>query len=61
VGVERDYAKAMEWYLKAADQGYDLAMYYIGNFYRFGDGAEQDYAKAVEWYRQAGDHGYGVP
>lgn len=54
-GTVKDYAQAMSWYLKAADQGYAVAQYNIGNLYRLGAGVPQDYGKAFEWYRKAAD------
>ena len=49
-GVEQDYARAMEWYEKAATSGNPSAMNNIGYMYEYGQGVEQDYAKAKEWY-----------
>lgn len=56
-GVDQDYAKAMEWYSKAADLGNASAMIWIGYMYYFGEGVEVDYAKAMEWYSKAADLG----
>ena len=39
-GVEQDYAKAYEWYLKAAEAGYNPAMAFVGYFYFNGYGVE---------------------
>ena len=58
LGVEQDYAQAMEWYTKTADLGDTDAMNYIGNMYRMGGlGVEQDYTQAMEWYTKAADLG----
>ncbi|MCR5575564.1 MAG: protein kinase [Oscillospiraceae bacterium] len=57
LGVAQDYAKALEWYTKAADAGNADAMNNIGFLYENGYGVEQDYAKALEWYRKAADAG----
>lgn len=46
----------MEWFLKAANQGYADAECRIGDFYHNGDGIPRDYAKAMEWYIKAADH-----
>ena len=54
-GVEQDYAKAMEWYEKAADLGDSDAINYIGYMYLNGLGVEQDYGKAMEWFEKAVD------
>ena len=37
-GVERDFAKAAEWYRKAARQGHAKAQTNLGNLYRSGRG-----------------------
>ena len=58
LGVDRDYAKAVEWYQKAADQEYAPAQYSLGFMYLNGLGVDQGYAKAVEWYQKAADQGY---
>lgn len=52
-GVEQDYAKAMEWYEKAADLGSTIAMNNIGQMYEYGLGVKQDSDKAQEWYDKA--------
>ena len=56
-GVDQDYAKAMEWFTKAADLGNASAMRWIGYMYHFGEGVEVDYAKAMDWYSKAADLG----
>ena len=55
-----DYARAMEWYQKAAAQGHALAQNNIGFLYQNGLGVEQDYAKAMEWYQKAAVNGNDV-
>ena len=54
-GVAQDYAKAREWYEKAADKGDASAMAALGVLYHNGQGVAQDYAKAREWYEKAAD------
>ncbi len=56
-GVKKDYAEAVKWYRKAADQGDADAQYNLGDCYCSGKGIEQDYAEAVKWYRKAADQG----
>jgi len=58
VGVTRDYAKARDWYQKAADRGNANAMYDLGFLYEEGWGGAQDYAEACELYRRAADMGH---
>lgn len=53
VGVERDLARAAEWYRRAAEAGDRTAQSYLGEMYARGHGVETDYAEAVEWYRKA--------
>ena len=52
--VEKNAEKAIEWFLKAADQGFLGAMTTIGMMYREGNGVERDEEKAREWFRKAG-------
>ena len=47
----------MQWYRKAADQGYALAQTNLGVMYAQGRGVPQDYAQAMQWYRKAADQG----
>jgi hypothetical protein len=56
-GVARDYAKALEWYRKAADQGYADGEDSLGYMYYHGLGVTQDYAEALKWCRKAADQG----
>ena len=71
-----DYAKALEMFAAAAEQGNAKAMNNLGVYYDNGRGVAQDYAKAVEWYTKAAElgeaqamsnlgvcyeHGNGVP
>ncbi len=55
--VPQDYAKALEWYEKAAGLGESAAKYQIGYLYFSGNGVTQDYTKAMEWYKEAADLG----
>ena len=49
-----DYSKAMEYYLKSAEQfNNPKAMFRIGRVYFMGKGVEIDYSKALEWYLKA--------
>ena len=57
-GVEQSYAKAAEWWQKAAKQGYVQAQYNLGVMYANGTGVEQSDEKAVEWYQKAADQGF---
>jgi hypothetical protein len=57
LGVAQDYAKAREWYEKAAAKGNTFAMFALGNHYANGLGVAQDYGKAREWYEKAAAKG----
>src|SRR6516165_6331752 len=59
-GVARDFAKAREWYQKAADKGDAIAMTSLGWLYQNGQGVAQDLAKAREWYEKAADKGDAI-
>ncbi len=50
-GVPQDYAMAVKWSRKAADQGYAPAQYALGYMYQ---NALQDYVRAHMWYNLAG-------
>lgn len=53
----KDYKYAVEWYTKAAEQGYAEAQCNLGICYYNGDGVNQSYEKAVEWYTKAANQG----
>lgn len=55
--VERDLAKAAEWYRLAAEAGYAPAQYRLGNFHEKGHGVGIDLAEAAVWYRKAAEQG----
>lgn len=57
VGVSMDYQKAIEWYQKAADQGYAQAQCSLGVMYANGEGVSKDYQKAAEWHQKAAEQG----
>ncbi|KAF9157995.1 hypothetical protein DFQ26_008096 [Actinomortierella ambigua] len=57
-GVRPDYALAMSWYLKSAEQGDAKAQNNLGRMYENGHGVRQDDAEAVSWYQKSADQGY---
>jgi TPR repeat protein len=59
-GVKQDYAQAMIWYRKAADQGDEVAQRNIGDLYANGHGVPTDEAQARIWYRKAAAGGDGT-
>jgi uncharacterized protein len=52
-GVPQDYAQAVGWYRKAADQGDSLAQFKLGLIYGQGQGMPQDYVRAHMWFNIA--------
>lgn len=52
-GVEKNYQKADELLLKAAEEGNGYALCKAGDMYFEGKGVAQDYVKAVDYYLQA--------
>jgi TPR repeat protein len=56
-GVAQDFAEALKWYRRAADQGDDAAQFNLGAMYANGQGVAQDFAEALKWFRQAAEQG----
>src|SRR6266568_7926951 len=54
----QDYAKAVYWFRKAAEQGLAEAQYLLAECYQRGDGVAKDSAEAVKWFRKAAEQGY---
>ncbi len=50
---KRDFAKAAEWFEKAARRGLAVAQYRLGTLYERGRGVPQDVKKALDWYEKA--------
>jgi hypothetical protein len=57
-GVDKDEAKAVEYYSKAAWQGQDDAQFNLGNMYFDGRGVAKDDSKAVAWWQRAAEQGH---
>ena len=55
---QKDYTNAMEWYLKAANQGHAQAQVMIGWYYKNGYAVEANTDKALDWYLKAAKQGY---
>jgi tetratricopeptide (TPR) repeat protein len=53
----KDYAKALVWFRKAADQGDAFAQNGLGVMYTNGLGVEKNYVQALAWYQKAADQG----
>ncbi len=56
-GKPQDYAEAVKWYLKAAEQEHVDAQNSLGYMYENGLGVTQDYKVSVGWYRKAAEKG----
>jgi len=52
-----NYLAAVEWYRKAADQGYAYAQNNLGWMYLNGYGVERDYRQAIVWFRKTAEQG----
>ena len=57
-GKPQDYAEAVKWYRKAAEQGYARAQYNLGVCYGNGKGVPKNRAEAVKWFRKAAEQGH---
>ena len=57
-GVPRDYAEAVKWYRRSAEQGNARAQHNLGGMYFNGRGVPQDHAEAVKWRRRAAEQGF---
>ncbi|UCE79971.1 MAG: sel1 repeat family protein [Nitrospiraceae bacterium] len=51
----RDYREAVQWYRKAAEQGFAGAQNNLANMYEQGHGVAQDYSEAAKWYVKAAE------
>ena len=60
-GVPQDYAKAREWFEKAAATGDTAAMLESAFSIPTARACAQDYVKAREWYEKAADKGNAPP
>ena len=54
-GVSQDYAKAFQWFERAAEQGYAEAQDNIGCMYYNGTGVETNYEQAFTWFKRAAE------
>lgn len=58
VGVSKDRALAVQWFLKAADNNYAPAQYEMYLRYTDGNGVEQSKTEAYKWLKKASENGY---
>lgn len=52
-----DYARALGFFKRAAEQGDPRAAYYIGVMHSNGEGVKRDLAESAKWYQRAADQG----
>jgi len=52
-GVDKDEARAVEWLIKAGENGHQDAQILLGFYFEKGRGVKPDLAKALTWYRRA--------
>ena len=57
LGIEQDYEKAFEWFLKSAQEGNKFAQYSLANLYYYGNGVEKDFSQAFLWYQRSSSQG----
>ena len=57
-GVRRDYAQALVWYRKGAEQGDAESEFQLGGLYHFGHGVPQDDAQGFAWIMKAAEQGH---
>ena len=60
--IPKDYAEAVTWYRKAAEQGHSEAQFSLGLMYVAGQGVSLDgveaFREALKWYRRAAEQGH---
>lgn len=54
-GIEKDTAKAISWFTKAAEHGDVYSQVKLGNCYIYSEGVDKNDAEAVKWYRRAAE------
>jgi uncharacterized protein len=54
-GSPKNYSKAREWFLKAADLKSSVAQYYLGMMYQNGEGVSANIVTALYFFRQSAD------
>lgn len=59
-GIEKDHQKALELYMKAAEQGSIDALFSLGALYGGGHDVEEDLPKAQEYFEKAAHAGHAL-
>src|SRR6516165_5105226 len=58
-GAKQDYAQALIWYRKGAEQGDADSEFQLGGLYHFGHGVPQDDVQGFSWIMKAAEQGDG--
>jgi TPR repeat protein len=56
--VRQDYAQALIWYRRGAEQGNADSQFQLGGLYHFGHGVPQDDAQGFAWTMKAAEQGH---
>ena len=56
-GVPQDYAEAMRWYRKVAEQGHASAQYNLAFLYGHGEGVPRNHVEAFKWFSLSARNG----
>ena len=54
-GVPQDHSEAVQWFRRAAEQGYAEAQFNLGVSYHKGEGVPQDDSESTKWFRRAAE------
>ncbi len=57
-GVDKNYAEALKWHSRSANQGFPAAQHALGWIYEHGFGLPPDPVQASQWYRAAAEQGF---
>lgn len=57
-GIPKDFAQALTWFQKAAEQDDADAQYNLGFMYGRGEGVEKSHGKSLEWFSKAAALGH---
>ena len=57
-GVEKDRAKARQWYIKAANNGNKHSAYALGEMYEKGESVTASTGEEFKWYKRAAELGH---
>jgi len=52
-GTSTDHAKALQWFLLAAEQGHQKAAFKVGHLYLYGEGLKHEPQLALKWLRRS--------